>query len=144
MYDPKIVKLANQIGYFLRKKGQFDAALRVFRSLQRMQPDHAYPHMGQALVYAEQGNMDEAKLHLQLVLSRHPNHSLALACLGIAMLLQDSNSNWQDPLSRAADIDDEMGGKSVAQEFLRLMGQGQMKRVNAPVASTARRLGRFS
>ncbi|WP_080424761.1 tetratricopeptide repeat protein [Burkholderia ubonensis] len=144
MHDAEIVELINQIGYFLRRKGQFDSALRVFKALQRMNPDCAYPHMGQALVRAEQGNMEEAKLHLRLVLSRHPDHSFALACLGLAML-QGLESNWRDPLSRAMNIEDGMSGKAVAGEILSMLGPGTPSRVSAaPVSSTTRRLKRFS
>ncbi|MGU8077178.1 tetratricopeptide repeat protein [Burkholderia pyrrocinia] len=144
MVDAKIVELINQIGYCLRRRRQFDSALRVFKALQKMQPGHAYPHMGQALVYAEQGDVDEAKLHLQLVLSRHPNHSFALVCLGLTMLSRDSKSDWRTLLSQAADIDDDMGGKSIAREILRQAREEAKSHVGAAIASSSERLKRFS
>ncbi|KVV39194.1 hypothetical protein WT27_14820 [Burkholderia territorii] len=143
MYDAKIVELINQVGYFLRRRKHFDSALRVFQSLQELQPDYSYPYLGQALVYAERGDVAEAKLHLQLVLSRQPAHSFALACLGLVML-QGGDSNWRDPLLRAATSNDELGGRRVALEVLGMIGSRELSRTSAPVASTIGRLKRFS
>ncbi|EDT40730.1 HrpB1 family type III secretion system apparatus protein [Burkholderia ambifaria] len=143
MVDEKIVELINQVGYFLRRKKQFDSALRVFQALQRFQPDYSYPHLGQALVYAEQGVFDEAKLRLQLVLARQPEHSFALACFGL-VLLQCGEQSWRGSLLRAASSSDELGGRRMAREILSMIGPRERPRTSAQVASTIGRLKRFS
>ncbi|MET3633163.1 HrpB1 family type III secretion system apparatus protein [Burkholderia sp. 572] len=143
MADAKIVELINQIGYFLRRKKQFDSALRVFQALQKFQPDYCYPHLGQALVYAERGDIDEAQLHFQLVLSRQPEHSFALACSGL-VLLQRGEHEWRGFLQRASSSTDELGGKRMAKEILRMIESRAHPITSAPVVSTIGRLKRFS
>ncbi|KVD55009.1 hypothetical protein WI87_22360 [Burkholderia ubonensis] len=143
MVDEKIVELVNQVGYFLRRKKRFDSALSVFQALQRFQPDHSYPHLGQALVYAQQGDFDEAKLRLQRVLARQPEHSFALACFGL-VLLQCGDQSWRGSLQRAASSDDEFGGQRMAREILSMIGPREGPRTSAPVASTIGRLKRIS
>lgn len=143
MVDEKIVALINQVGYFLRRKKQFNSALSVFQALQRFQPDRSYPHLGQALVYAEQGQFDEAKLRLQRVLARHPEHSFALACFGLVQL-QCGDQSWRGSLQRAARSNDELGGRLMAREILSMIGPPDGPRATAPVASTIGRLKRFS
>ncbi|AGK50861.1 tetratricopeptide repeat family protein [Burkholderia thailandensis MSMB121] len=141
MDDAKVIEQINQVGYFLRRKKRFDSALRVFRALRRLQPEYGYPHLGEALVHAEAGDFAAAKLHLQIVLSRQPENSFALACLGLAML-QSGDGNWRVPMLQAANTTDSLGGKQMAREILAAIDARGQPRAAAPVCSTAGRLKR--
>jgi len=117
VFEPTTIQLINRIGYFLRKQGEYEAAERVFRALERFQPEFVYPVLGRALTYAVQGKNSQAVPAFEQVLVRRPTHSFALACLGVARL-QNKQGNWRAPLEKAALIDDEHGGQAIARELL--------------------------
>ncbi|MFJ2991435.1 tetratricopeptide repeat protein [Pandoraea sp. NPDC087047] len=133
------IQLANQIGYFLRKQGKGDAALRVFRALERYQPNHVYPALGKALTLAVQGAFADAETAFRRALALSPKHSLVLACLGIVRL-QQGKADWRTYLQEAAQCADAHGGNEIAREVLTWFDRAGKPREQMPVSSTLGRL----
>lgn len=120
MYASSTIRLINSIAYFLRFQKQYQAATRLFSALQRFQPERAFHRFGQGLVYAEEGKYIEAQSLFRQVLMQEPEHSHALACLGLAMRYTN-HPDWRQPLEQARRINDGLGGKEMAEQLLNSM-----------------------
>ncbi|MDR6504022.1 lipoprotein NlpI [Burkholderia ambifaria] len=116
-YDENLIRMMNQIGYFLRSKGLYQAALSVFDALHAFHPTRSYPILGRAFAYAELGDFRNAERDFRAVLVRQPGHSLAEACLGLAQL-HCGYANWRAPVLRAMASRDDNGGQVVAEGIL--------------------------
>jgi tetratricopeptide (TPR) repeat protein len=120
MYASSTIRLINGIAYFLRFQKQYKAATRIFSALLRFQPERAFHRFGQGLVCAEEGKYVEAQSLFRQVLIHEPEHSYALACLGLAMRYTN-HPNWRQPLEQAREGNDGLGGKEMAEELLNSM-----------------------
>lgn len=142
MHDETVVECINDIGHFLRTQGHYDAAIRVFDALRHLQPTYIYPKLGHALVSAESGNFSEAIVDFNNVLSREPDHSFAMVCLGLC-LLQSGDRRWRKELLRAAQSEDTFGGQALARQMLEIL-PSQLASSGTFSASSLGRLSRFS
>ncbi|KVO23401.1 hypothetical protein WJ74_33775 [Burkholderia ubonensis] len=117
MMDLTSIQHANQIGYFLRKQGKSEAALRIFRALERYQPNRVYPALGKALTLAVRGEFADAETAFRRSIELSPKHSLLLACLGLVRLHQHK-ADWRSYLQEAMLSKDDHGGGEIAREVL--------------------------
>ncbi|TDA48282.1 hypothetical protein [Burkholderia pyrrocinia] len=129
-FDDNLIRMMNQIGYFLRSKGVHLAALNVFDALHAFQPTRSYPILGRAFVYAEMGEFRKAERDFHTVLARQPGHSLAEACLGLTQL-HLGYANWRAPVMRALVSQDDNGGQVLA--------EGVLKAANSRSPASSRR-----
>ncbi|WP_063801313.1 hypothetical protein [Burkholderia ubonensis] len=139
MTEPDGIKLANQIGYFLRKQGKIECALRIFRSLERYQPNHMYPVLGRALTLAVQGAFAEAEIAFRRALELSPRHSFVLACLGL-VCVQQHKAGWRAYFQEAMQCRDDHGGREIAQDLMTWLDGAAKPQDRMTVGSTIGRL----
>ena len=79
----------NNLGIILAGRGELDAAIREYRKVLEIEPDHAEARLNLATALAERGEFDAANAHFQKVLeikpddaTVHNNFALALARRG--------------------------------------------------------------
>ncbi|WP_063901598.1 tetratricopeptide repeat protein [Burkholderia ubonensis] len=133
------IQLANQVGYFLRKQGKSEAALRIFRALERYQPNHIYPTLGKGLVLAVQGAFPDAESAFRRVLELSPRHSFALVCLGLARLHQ-RKADWRSYMHEAQQSQDDSGGRELARDVMSWFDGAGKPREQMTVGATIARL----
>ncbi|MGT0193835.1 HrpB1 family type III secretion system apparatus protein [Burkholderia pyrrocinia] len=139
MMELTSVQLANQIGYFLRKQGKGEAALRIFRALERYQSNHVYPVLGKALTLAVQGAFADAETAFRRALELSPRHSFVLACLGLVRLHQ-RKADWRPYLQEAMQSQDDHGGREIARDLMAWFDDAGKPRERMTIGATIGRL----
>jgi len=93
--DNRITRLLLQIGLMCGRRGKFDDARSIVRSVGAFRDDLPHPSIVMALCLMYEDKMEQAQQQLERVLSQWPDHQMARAMLALVHR-EISNDAWSD------------------------------------------------
>ena len=80
--DPRSPQARFLRGVALNGQGQTDEAIAIFQELTQDYPELPEPHNNLAVIWAQQGKYDKARIDLEIALSTRPDYAIAHENLG--------------------------------------------------------------
>lgn len=131
-FKPDYILLV-EAGFIAVNQADEDAAVKLFRASQMLEPDSTLPQVGLGYLHLCKLELKEACRHFEEALQKHPYNEMAKAFLGFALALTPHKlAQGEEVLEAAAQESRDPAVKKLAADTIEFL-EKYMKKLPSPV-----------